>query len=124
MSLVGPPWVEFVWDSWYLLSLDLYFLPQFKKFSAIISSNTFFTPFLSSSGIPIMQMFLCLMISLSFLLCSGFFFVPVHPDCFPYSIPLLALCDVSETSQAGSEGTRQQKGLRQGVSVRKICTEL
>lgn len=52
----------------WFLDLDVFFLPQIRKFSALISSNKFSASFsLSSSGIPIKWILLCLMLLHSYL---------------------------------------------------------
>ena len=57
--------------SWTWLTISF---PMLGKFSAIISSNVFSGPFsLSSSGIPIMRMLVCLMSHRSLRLSSIFF---------------------------------------------------
>ena len=67
--------------------------PIFKMFSSVISSNKFSAPFSlsSTSGKPIMQMLLHLMILLSYLNVFSFFIIfflfPVQLDCFPLLCP-------------------------------------
>ena len=53
----------FVWDSSCFLDLDVRFVPQFGKFTAIIFSNKFFASFslFSPSGAPIMWILVHLM---------------------------------------------------------------
>ena len=59
--------------SWTWLTISF---PMFGKFSAIISSNIFSGPFsLYSSGNPIIQMLLCLMLSQRSLRLSSFLFI-------------------------------------------------
>ena len=84
-------WVNFVGGSLCFLGPDVYFLPQIKQFSAIISSNKFSAPFSLSSlpGIPIMQMLLCLMMLLSSLNLFSvllFFFLITVQFAFQYSV--------------------------------------
>ena len=58
------PWIYSVWDSLGFVYLGGYFFFHLGKFSTTFSSNIFSCPFLSSSsGIPMILMLLCLMLS-------------------------------------------------------------
>lgn len=50
VSWCGPPWVDSIWDSLCFLDLDVCFISQVGKFSAILSSNMFSDPFLFFSN--------------------------------------------------------------------------
>ena len=67
--------------SWTWLTI---IFPMLRKFSAIISSNIFLSPFSLSypSGTSIMQMFMCLMLWQRFLRVSSFLFILFSMFCF------------------------------------------
>ena len=67
------PWIYPVWDSLCLLDLIDYFLSMLGKFSTLISSKIFSCPFISfsSSGTPIIQMLVHLILSLRYLRLSS-----------------------------------------------------
>ena len=74
MSLYVSPWVYPVWDSLHFLDLGVYFLSTIEKFSTMISSNIFSSPF-SSPQAPIIQTLVCLMLSQRPLRLSSFLFI-------------------------------------------------
>ena len=51
------------------------FFPGLGKFSATVSSNKFSAPFSSPSGTPIIQILVCLMLSLKSLKLASLFFI-------------------------------------------------
>ena len=74
VSQCVPLWVYPAWDSLCFLDLVDYCFPMFGKFSPIISSDIFSGPF-SSSGTPIMQILVCLMLFQMSLRLSSFLFI-------------------------------------------------
>ena len=76
MSSCVSPWVSPVWDSLYLLNLIDYFLFLVGRFSTIISSKIFSYPFFFySSGTPIIQMLVGLILSQRSLRLSSMLFI-------------------------------------------------
>ena len=71
------PWVYPVWDSLCLLDLIGFFFSMLGKFSTIISSKIFSCPFFSSSssGIPVIQMLVHLILSQKSLWLSSVLFI-------------------------------------------------
>ena len=84
MSWCVSPRFYPVWNSLHFLDLCGYFLSHLGKFLTIIYSNIFSVPFSfsSSSGTPIIQMFVCLMLSQRSLRLSSILFI-----LFLYSAP-------------------------------------
>ena len=75
VSRCVPPWAHPSWETLCFLDLTISF-PMFGKFSAFICSNIFSGPFLpSSSGTPIMRMFVCFILSQRSLRLSSFLFI-------------------------------------------------
>ena len=86
MSWHVSPWIYPVWESLYFLDLiDLidYFLSHIREVLTIIFSNIFSDHFFfsSSSGTPIIQMLVCLMLSQRFLKLSSILFIPFSLFC-------------------------------------------
>ena len=77
MSWHVSPWIYSVWDSLCFLDLIDCFLPILGKFSTITSSNIFSVPFFfsSSSGTPMIQMLVCLVLSQRSLRLSSILFI-------------------------------------------------
>ena len=90
MSWCVSPWIYPVWDSLCFLDLIISF-PILGKFSTIISSHIFSVPFFfsSSSGTPIIQILVHLMLSQRSLRLSSILFILFSLFCSVVVIPTL-----------------------------------